>query len=41
MSYVKCAKNPFVELIGDEMEEEVPSRSINSGFGIGKLRPNS
>jgi len=36
ISYIRSFKNPFVEVICDDIEEEFPSSSINSGFGIGK-----
>jgi len=35
VSYIQNSKKPFVELLGDEVEDHGPSRSLNSGFGIG------
>lgn len=35
ISYIQNSKKPFVEVIIDEDDDDLPSRTINSGFGIG------
>ena len=35
VNFVQTGKKPFVEVVVDEDDEDIPSRPINSGFGIG------